>query len=58
MLLGTSYIRQMANQVTIQLINVDTPEIEKLFSLTVENCGTDDHSNMDALAVEYIAVHD
>jgi hypothetical protein len=58
MLLGTVCIRQMANQVTVQLVNVNTPEIVKLFAFTVENCGTDDHGDMTTLAVEYVAVHD
>jgi hypothetical protein len=58
MLLGAFCIRQMANQVTVQLINVDAPEIVKLLALIAENCRTRDHGNMDAVAIEYVAVHD
>jgi hypothetical protein len=58
MLLGAFYIRQMANQVTIQLINVDASEIVKLLALTAENCRTYDHGDVDALTAEYVAVHD
>src|SRR5476649_2766119 len=58
MLLGAFCIRQMANQVTVQLINVHAPEIVKLLAIMTENCGTDDHGNMDAFAIEYVAVHD
>jgi hypothetical protein len=54
---GTAYIRQMANQVTVQLVNIDAPEIVKLFALTVEYCGTDDHGDNGAFGIEYVAVH-
>jgi hypothetical protein len=48
----------MANQVTVQFINVIAPKIVKLSAPAVENFTTRDYGDEDALAVEYIAVHD
>jgi hypothetical protein len=48
----------MTNQVAIQLVNVRTLKIVKLLTSEAEDCGAGDHPDMDAFAVEYIAVHD
>jgi hypothetical protein len=58
MLLGAFCIRQMANQVAVQLINVYAPQIVELLALMAENGGTRNHGDIDAFAVEYVAVHD
>src|SRR5258707_5068588 len=57
-LLLTARIRQMTNQVAIQLVNVRTLKIVKLLTFTAEDRVIHDHADMDAFAVEYIAVHD
>src|SRR5258707_2077901 len=57
-LLLTARIRQMTNQVAIQLVNVRTLKIVKLLTFEAEDRVTRNHADMDAFAVEYIAVHD
>src|SRR5260221_3717019 len=47
----------MADEVAVQLINVGTPEIVKLFAFKAEHLMTCDHGDMDALAVHYVAHH-
>jgi hypothetical protein len=48
----------MADQVTVQLINVDAPEIVKLLALKAKYLVTSDHGDMDAFAIQYVAIHD
>src|SRR5712672_1327921 len=48
----------MTNQVAIQLVNVRTLKIVKLLTFEAEDRVARDHADTDALAVEYIAVHD
>src|ERR1700716_1660109 len=48
----------MTNQVAIQLVNVRTLKIVKLLTFEAEDRVVHDHADMDAFAVEYIAVHD
>src|SRR2546423_14836754 len=48
----------MADEVAVQLINVGTSEIVKLFAFKAEHLMTRDHGNMDALAIQYVAHHD
>jgi hypothetical protein len=50
-------IRQMTDEVAVQLVNVDTPEIVKLSALKVKHLVTYDHGDMDAFAVQYVAIH-
>jgi hypothetical protein len=57
-LLLTARIRQMSNQVAIQLVNVRPLKIVKLLTFEAEDRVARDHADMDAFAVEYIAVHD
>jgi hypothetical protein len=55
---GAARIRQTTDQITVQLINVDAPEFVKLLALKAEHLATCDHSDMDAFAIEYVAIHD
>jgi hypothetical protein len=48
----------MTNEVAIQLINVRTLKIVKLLTFEAKDLVARDNADMDALAVEYIAVHD
>src|ERR1700730_7805900 len=48
----------MTNKVAIQLVNVRTLKIVKLLTFEAEDRVAPDHADMDAFAVEYIAVHD
>jgi hypothetical protein len=58
MFVGAARIRQMTNEVAVQLVNVDTPQIVKLLALKAEHLMTIDHGDMDAVAIQYIAIHD
>jgi hypothetical protein len=48
----------MADQVTVQLVNVDTPKIVKFLALKAKHLVTCDHCDMDAFAIQYVAIHD
>jgi hypothetical protein len=48
----------MADQVTVQLINVDTPKIVKFLALKAKYLVTCNNSDMDAFAIQYVAIHD
>src|SRR6202051_3844794 len=51
-------IQQMTNQVAIQLVNARTLKIVKLLTFKAEDRVVQDHADMNAFAVDYIAVHD
>src|SRR5260370_398722 len=57
-LLGAARIRQMAHHVAIQLVNVRTLKIVKLLTFKAENLIAHNHTDVDAIAAEYVAVHD
>jgi hypothetical protein len=48
----------MTDEVAVQLINVDTPEIVKLLALKAKHFATGDHGDLDAFAIQYVAIHD
>jgi hypothetical protein len=48
----------MTNQVAIQLVNVRTLKIVELLTFKAEDRVVHDHADMNAFAVDYIAVHD
>ena len=48
----------MTNEVAVQLINVRTLKIAKLLTFEAKDLLAHNNADMDALAVEYIAVHD
>jgi hypothetical protein len=58
MFFATARIRQMTDEIAVQLVNIDAPEIVNLLALKVEHLATRDHGDMDAFAIQYIAVHD
>jgi hypothetical protein len=58
MFLGAARIRQMTDEVAVQPVNVDTPQIVKLLALKVEHLVTIDHGDMDAVAIQNVAIHD
>jgi hypothetical protein len=58
MFLGAACIRQMTDEVAVQLVNVDTPQIVKLLALKAKHLVTCDHGDVDAFAVQYVAIHD
>jgi hypothetical protein len=58
MFVGAAPIRQMTDEVAIQFVNVDTPQIVKLLALKAKHLVTIDHGDMDAVAIQYIAIHD
>jgi hypothetical protein len=47
----------MTDEVAVQLVNVDTPEIVELLAPKAEHLATIDHGDMDAVAIQYIAIH-
>jgi hypothetical protein len=49
--------RQMSNQLSGKLVNVDAPEIVKFFAPRTENRRATDDRYVDALAIEDISVH-
>jgi hypothetical protein len=51
-------IWQTTDEVAVQLVNVDTPEIVQLLALKAEHLATCDHGDMDAFAIQYVAIHD
>jgi hypothetical protein len=58
MFLGAVHIRQMTDEVAVQLVNVDTPEIVKLLALKAKHPVTCDDGDMYAVAIPYVAIHD
>jgi hypothetical protein len=48
----------MTDEVAVQLVNVDTPEIVKLLTLKVKHLATWNQGDMDAFAIQYVANHD
>ena len=58
MFFAAARIRQMTDEIAVQLVNIDAPKIVKLFALKAENLATCDHGDMDAFAIQYIAIHD
>jgi hypothetical protein len=58
MFIGAARIRQMSDEVAIQLVDVDAPEIVKLLALEIKHLVTSDHGDKDAFAIQYIAIHD
>jgi hypothetical protein len=58
MFISAARVRQMTNEVAVQLVNVDTPKVVKLLALKAEDLATCDHGDMDALAIHYVEIHD
>jgi hypothetical protein len=58
MFLGAGRVRQMTDEVAVQLVNVSTPEIVKLLARKAKHLVTYDYGDMDAFAVQYVAIHD
>jgi hypothetical protein len=58
MFFGTARIWQMTDEVAVQLVNVDTPKIVKFLALKAKHLVTCDHGDMDAFAIQYVAIHD
>jgi hypothetical protein len=58
MFFGTARIWQMTDEVAVQLVYVDTSEIVQLLAPKAEHLATIDHSDMDAFAIQYVAIHD
>ena len=48
----------MTDEIAVQLVNVDTPEIVKLLALKTKHLVTSDHGDMDAFAIQYVAIYD
>jgi hypothetical protein len=48
----------MTDEVAVQLVNIGTPEIVKLLALEAKYLVTCDNGDMDALAIQYVAIHD
>jgi hypothetical protein len=48
----------MTDEVAVQHVNVGAPEIVKLLALKAEHLVTCDNGDMDALAVQYVSIHD
>src|SRR5260370_7027955 len=57
MLVGGPRVREMSDQLTGKLVNVDASQIVELLSLEVEDCRATDNRDTSATAVEDVSVH-
>jgi hypothetical protein len=48
----------MTDEVAVQLVNVDTPQVVKLLALKAKHLVTRDHRDMDAITIQYVAIYD
>jgi hypothetical protein len=55
---GVLSIWQMSNQLSRKFVNVDVFEVVELLSRGIEDSRANDHRDVDAMAVEYLSVHD
>jgi hypothetical protein len=58
MLLDAARIRQMTDEVAVQLVNFDTPQNVELLAPKAKHLVTPDHRDMDAFTIQYVAIHD
>ena len=58
MLSGSARAREVPDKLSGQFVYADAPKIVELPTPKIENSRTADRRDMDAFAVEYIAVHD
>jgi hypothetical protein len=58
MLSGCARAREVPDKLSGQFVYVDAPKIVELLTPKTENSRTADRRDVDAFAVEYIAVHD
>jgi hypothetical protein len=56
-LISAMRIRQMSNQFSGKLVNIDASQVVKLLSLEIEDGRAEDDRDADALAVEDVSVH-
>ncbi len=57
MFVGTTRIRQMSDEVSVQLVDVDASEIVNFLTSKAEYFATRDHCDMDTLTIQYFVVH-
>src|SRR5258708_26861709 len=57
-LIGAVRVRQMSDQFSGKLVNVDASKVVKLLSLEIEDGRAKDDRYVDTTAVEYFSVHD
>jgi hypothetical protein len=58
MLLDATRIRQMTDEVAVQLVNFGTAQNVKLLAPKAKHLVTRDHRDMDAFTIQYVAIHD
>jgi hypothetical protein len=57
MLIGGTRVREMSDQLTGKLVNVDASQVVELVSLEVEDSRSTDNRDVNATAVEDLSVH-
>jgi hypothetical protein len=58
MLLDAARIRQMTDEVPVQLVKFDTAQNVKLLAPKAKHLVTRDYRDMDAFTIQYVAIHD
>jgi hypothetical protein len=57
MLIGGTRVREVSDQLTEKLENVDASQVAEFLSLEVEDCRATDNRDMSATTVEDVSIH-